>query len=146
MDYESQLKKMGVAAKLSANLLASATSESKANALKYAAEIILENKDKIIGANKIDMFEAQQKKLSAAMLDRLLINESRLTDISESIMAIGNQEDPIGSTIDEWTQPSGLHIKKVGTPIGVIGVIYESRPNQELRSNFLPMYLHGHMK
>ena len=63
------------------------------------------------------------------MLDRLLINESRLTDISESIMAIGNQEDPIGSTIDEWTQPSGLHIKKVGTPIGVIGVIYESRPN-----------------
>ena len=129
MDCEAQLKKMGVAAKFAANLLASATSESKANALKYAAEIILENKDKIISANKIDMFEGQQKKLSAAMLDRLLINESRLTDISESIMAIGNQEDPIGSTIDEWTQPSGLHIKKVGTPIGVIGVIYESRPN-----------------
>ena len=129
MDYESQLKKMGVAAKLSADLLASATSVSKVNALKYAAKIILENKDKIIRANKIDMLEAQQKKLSAAMLDRLLINESRLNDISESIVAISNQEDPIGSTIDEWTQPSGLHIKKVGTPIGVIGVIYESRPN-----------------
>ena len=124
MDYESKLKKMGVAAKLSANLLASATSVSKANALKYAAEIILENKDKIIGANKIDMYEAQQKKLSVAMLDRLLINESRLADISESIIAISNQDDPIGTTIDEWTQPSGLHIKKVGTPIGVIGVIY----------------------
>ena len=74
MDCEAQLKKMGVAAKLSANLLASATSESKANALKYAAEIILDNKDKIISANKIDMFEAQQKKTISCNV-RSIVNQ-----------------------------------------------------------------------
>jgi len=129
VDTFKQIETMGVLAKKASRLMASASSISKVNSLNFAADAINENRDKIIIANRIDMKEAKEKGLSSALLDRLMINDTRLTELVSSIRNIANQEDPIGKILSEWTQPSGLNIRRVGTPIGVIGVIYESRPN-----------------
>ncbi|MEO0719820.1 MAG: glutamate-5-semialdehyde dehydrogenase, partial [Pseudomonadota bacterium] len=101
----------------------------KRAALLAAADALWERRAQIVDANAKDMAFAQEKGLSPAMLDRLRLDETRVRAMVEAVQAIAEQDDPVGQVIDEWERPSGLTIRRVRTPLGVIGVIYESRPN-----------------
>ncbi|MEL7012302.1 MAG: glutamate-5-semialdehyde dehydrogenase, partial [Pseudomonadota bacterium] len=120
---------IGARAKAAAATLAMAPAETKTQALDAAADAVIAAKETIIPANALDMEFAQQRGLSGAMLDRLLLNEERIQGMANGLRAVAAQTDPVGEVIAEWEQPSGLHIRRVRTPLGVIGVIYESRPN-----------------
>lgn len=121
--------KIGVDARAAAAVLASASAASKQNALNAAADAVWAQRDTIIAANKKDLAFGADKGLSPAMMDRLMLDQTRIQGMVDSLRAVAAQTDPVGAVIDEWTQPTGLHIQRVRTPIGVIGVIYESRPN-----------------
>ena len=123
------IKEIGFLAKVASKEISVATSVIKNEVLKIAADEIIRNTDGILKANYDDLLEGKKKDLSSAMLDRLMLNVQRLDELSQSIINISNQNDPIGCVLSEWKQPIGLTIKKITTPIGVIGVIYESRPN-----------------
>ena len=120
---------IGSRAKAAAATLATATAERKHAALISAAEAVWTNRTKILEANAQDMAYGKDKGLNAAMLDRLMLDGDRLQSIIDGLRAIAEQRDPVGEVMEEWDQPSGLNIKRVRTPLGVIGVIYESRPN-----------------
>ncbi len=120
---------IGARAKAAAATLATATAERKHAALISAAEAVWQTREAIFEANAKDMAYGTEKGLSPAMLDRLMLDEDRLQGIIDGLRAIAEQRDPVGEVMEEWDQPSGLHIKRVRTPLGVIGVIYESRPN-----------------
>ncbi len=120
---------IGQASRLAATQLATADPAAKQKALNIAAETLLDQRDAIIAANKQDLAFGADKGLSPAMMDRLMLDDARIDGIAQGLRAVAAQTDPIGAVVEEWTQPSGLHIQRVRTPIGVIGVIYESRPN-----------------
>ncbi len=120
---------IGQAARLAATQLATADPAAKQKALNIAAETLLDQRDAIIAANKQDLAFGADKGLSPAMMDRLMLDDARIDGIAQGLRAVAAQTDPVGAVVEEWTQPSGLHIQRVRTPIGVIGVIYESRPN-----------------
>ncbi len=120
---------IGQAARLAATQLATADPAAKQKALNIAAETLLDQRDAIIAANKQDLAFGADKGLSPAMMDRLMLDDARIEGIAQGLRAVAAQTDPVGAVVEEWTQPSGLHIQRVRTPIGVIGVIYESRPN-----------------
>ena len=123
------MNRMGAAAKSAARVLSTADASSKTRALNAAADAVWARRDEIIEANGKDLEFGRNKGLSAAMMDRLMLDESRIQGIVDGLRNVAAQDDPIGAVTDEWTQPNGLQIKRVRTPIGVIGVIYESRPN-----------------
>ena len=123
------MQRIGVAAKSAAAELAFATAEQKTNALNAAADTVWAKRADIIAANDLDMTFGRDKGLSDAMLDRLMLDEPRIQGIVDSLRAVAGQKDPIGDVTSEWDMPSGLNIRRVRTPLGVIGVIYESRPN-----------------
>ncbi|MEL7212032.1 MAG: glutamate-5-semialdehyde dehydrogenase [Pseudomonadota bacterium] len=125
----SMMADLGARAKAASAELAFAPAAQKAEALNAAADAVLAHRATIIEANAKDMEFGREKGLSPAMLDRLLLDEARIEGIVDSLRAVAAQEDPVGQTITEWDRPTGLHIKRVRTPLGVIGVIYESRPN-----------------
>ena len=116
-------------AKTAARALATASAERKHAALIGAADYVWKFRADILAANAQDLDYGRGKGLTAAMMDRLTLTEDRLRDIVGGLRAIAEQPDPIGATIAEWDRPTGLHIARVRTPLGVIGVIYESRPN-----------------
>jgi len=116
-------------AKTAARVLATASAERKHAALIGAADYVWKSRADILAANAQDLDYGREKGLTAAMMDRLTLTEDRLRDIVGGLRAIAEQPDPIGATIAEWDRPTGLHIARVRTPLGVIGVIYESRPN-----------------
>lgn len=129
MDMRGMMAAIGEAARMAAAELAFAPAESKRHALNAAADSVDASVEAIIAANVEDMAFGRDKGLSAAMLDRLELNAARIAGISAGLRAIAAQDDPVGAVIAEWDMPSGLNIRRVRTPIGVIGVIYESRPN-----------------
>ena len=129
MDVSATLNNIGNAAKLAASELTFASAEIKKLALINAAEFLWSSHSEIMIANSKDMVSAQKKNLSAAMLDRLFLDKNRVKGIRDSLLAVAEQADPVGQIIEDWKRPSGLNIQKVRTPLGVIGVIYESRPN-----------------
>ena len=120
---------MGRAARAAATILATAAPEAKALALTTAADAIWATRANILAANAKDMDFGREKGLSPAMMDRLMLDEARVQGMCDGLRAVAAQDDPIGAVIDAWDRPNGLHIERVRTPIGVIGVIYESRPN-----------------
>ena len=120
---------IGARARAAAARLASATPHAKRRALEAAAEAILDGRDPILAANAQDMEFGREKGLSKAMLDRLWLTPDRIRAVADGLRAVAAQDDPVGSVIAEWDMPSGLHIRRVRTPLGVVGVIYESRPN-----------------
>ncbi|WP_392337567.1 glutamate-5-semialdehyde dehydrogenase [Loktanella salsilacus] len=120
---------MGRAARAAATILATAAPEAKALALTTAADAIWATRADILAANAKDMDFGREKGLSLAMMDRLMLDEARVQGMCDGLRAVAAQDDPIGAVIDAWDRPNGLHIERVRTPIGVIGVIYESRPN-----------------
>ena len=129
MDIQATLIGMGQAAKAASQVLAYASAEQKTRALIQAASAIEACKAEIIAANKLDLAFGQEKGLSDAMMDRLMLDADRIDAMANGLRSVAAQDDPVGVTLTEWDQPSGLHIRRVSTPLGVIGVIYESRPN-----------------
>ncbi|MEQ9038930.1 MAG: glutamate-5-semialdehyde dehydrogenase [Silicimonas sp.] len=128
-DIHEIMKEIGLKAKSAAAELAFADPAAKAAALNAAADAVWARRAEIIAANAKDMDFGREKDLSPAMLDRLMLDEARIKGIVDSLRAVAAQDDPVGQVMDEWDRPSGLHIQRVRTPLGVIGVIYESRPN-----------------
>ncbi|WP_313135348.1 glutamate-5-semialdehyde dehydrogenase [Paracoccus jeotgali] len=123
------IEDMAHAARAAAAELACATAESKRNALLAAAEAMHADQDKILTANAADLARAEDREMSPAMIDRLRLTPERLRGVADSLRAIAHQPDPVGRVLAEWDRPNGLHIQRVATPLGVLGVIYESRPN-----------------
>lgn len=120
---------LGAAARDAAVVLAQTPAGPKRTALLAAAEAITTRTPDILAANARDLDFAREKGLSDAMLDRLRLDAARIAAIAQSLREVAEQDDPVGQVIAEWDRPTGLHIRRVRTPIGVIGVIYESRPN-----------------
>lgn len=120
---------LGAAAREAAVVLAQTPAGPKRMALLSAADAITARTPDILAANARDLDFAREKGLSDAMLDRLRLDGARIAAIAQSLREVAEQDDPVGQVIAEWDRPTGLHIRRVRTPIGVIGVIYESRPN-----------------
>ncbi len=128
-DIAALMDDMGRRARTASRALAIASPQAKTAALHASADAIAARAETILDANARDMAFGRDKGLSDAMLDRLELTPARLTGIAAGLRAVADQPDPVGQVIAEWDQPSGLHIRRVRTPLGVIGVIYESRPN-----------------
>ncbi len=128
-DIPALMTEIGARAKAASAELAFAPSDVKQAALEAAADAVLANEAQILTANAKDMEFGRDKGLSPAMLDRLELNSERIQGIVAGLRAVAAQPDPVGETLSEWDMESGLHIRRVRTPLGVIGVIYESRPN-----------------
>ncbi len=128
-DIHTLMQDIGAKAKAAAAELAFAPAEAKKKALEAAADAVWADRDAIIAANARDMEYGIEKGLSPAMLDRLMLDEDRIGSMAGALRAVAGFKDPVGDVMAEWDMPTGLHIKRVRTPLGVIGVIYESRPN-----------------
>ncbi|UWQ51447.1 glutamate-5-semialdehyde dehydrogenase [Leisingera caerulea] len=123
------MAELGKRAKQAAQILATASAERKEAALIAAANAVWSRRAEIIAANAKDLEFGRNKGLSDAMMDRLMLDEARIQGIVDGLRAVAGQRDPVGEVMEEWEQPTGLKIQRVRTPLGVIGVIYESRPN-----------------
>ncbi len=124
-----ELEAKGRAAKAAAHRMAYLSTEVKNKALHNISDDLLVKKDKILSANQIDYKEAEASGMSAAMLDRLMLSSSRLEAIAQDVLAVAALPDPVGEVFDMRTLPNGLLIGRKRVPLGVIGAIYESRPN-----------------
>ena len=129
MNIPDLMADIGTRAKAAGKTLASATAQAKTAALNAAGDAVWAARGDIIAANVKDMAYGRDKGLSAAMLDRLMLDDDRIQGMVDGLRSVAAQDDPVGAVMDEWTQPTGLNIRRVRTPLGVIGVIYESRPN-----------------
>jgi glutamate-5-semialdehyde dehydrogenase len=128
-DVATLMDSLGRAAVDAARALAGASTATKNAALAAAAAEIRKQRTVILEANRIDLQAAGQRALSAAMLDRLALDDSRVEAMARGIEEIMARADPIGAVIAQWIRPNGLRIERVRVPLGVIGIIYESRPN-----------------
>ncbi len=128
-DLKAEMTALGRAAKQAAHGLGLADAETKAAALRAAAAAIRAQQADILAANARDMAAAGDKGLTPAMLDRLALNEDRVESMAAGLEAIAEAPDPVGRTLAEWERPNGLRIARISVPLGVVGIIYESRPN-----------------
>ncbi|MDB5539045.1 MAG: proA [Devosia sp.] len=128
-DLSGIMLDIGRRARAAAGVLAFATPESKVKALHAAAEAIDTRRDDILSANALDMRAAEGKGISNAFLDRLQLSDKRIDGMIEGLRTIADLPEPVGKVMAEWTRPNGLTISRISTPLGVIGVIFESRPN-----------------
>ncbi len=126
---QAQMRLLGRAARQAAELLGRASTDSKNAALRAAAQALRSSVDDILKANEIDVSNGRERKLTAAMLDRLALTPERIDGIAVSLDEIADLADPVGDVTAEWQRPNGLLIQRVRVPLGVIGIIYESRPN-----------------
>jgi glutamate-5-semialdehyde dehydrogenase len=126
---QEAMTELGRKARAAAKTLAAASTEAKNKALRAAAESIRARRAEILQANEADVAEAEQRSLSGAMLDRLVLNDKRIEAMAQGLDEIADLPDPIGTELARWSRPNGLDIARVRVPIGVIGIIYESRPN-----------------
>ena len=123
------IDQIGINAKKAARILAKTSSEQKNHALKAMSKYVLDDKKIILEANKLDIENSKSKNLSESFIDRLELNDERVLSISNTLLEIGSFKDPVGKILDSWQRPNGMHISRVSTPLGVIGIIFESRPN-----------------
>ncbi len=128
-DIAQLMQGLGRAAKDAAAVLATAPTAAKNKALTAAADAIYARRADILAANAKDMQAAQAKGLSKARLDRLMLNHQRMESIFQGLRDIAQLPDPVGTVLAAWDRPNGLHIQRVRVPLGVIGIIYEARPN-----------------
>ena len=128
-DIKTEIIKIGKDAKSASQILSMASKEIKNESLLNMANLIEKDSDKILEANSKDMENAKNKGISDAFLDRLLLDQKRISAISDGLKSIVELADPVGEEMARWQRPNGLDISRVRTPLGVIGVIYESRPN-----------------
>jgi len=128
-DVREQLLAAGARARKAAKEIATRSNQEKSAALIAAAEQVEETEPEILAANESDLKQGAANGLSSALLDRLKLDHGRLTAICRSLREVARLPDPVGEVIKEWSRPDGLRFKKVRVPIGVIGIIFESRPN-----------------
>lgn len=122
------LTEMGQAAKQAAAVLAQAGTK-KDKALYAIADILEQNEEKLLSANSVDLEEAKKSGMRPALLDRLALNHERITGMAQGVREVAAQEDPIGQVIEGGVRPNGLEIRRIRVPLGVIGIIFEARPN-----------------
>jgi len=123
------MNRMGVAARRAAAALALTSPDQRNTALRSAATAIRTNADVILAANAADMRSGTDRGLGDAMLDRLMLDAGRVEGMAAGIEIVAGLHDPLGRVVAEWDRPNGLKIQRVTVPLGVIGIIYESRPN-----------------
>jgi len=128
-DIPALVRDIGARAQRAAAALATTDADSKNRALRAAAAAIRDSAEAIKAANAIDMAAGEQKGLSKALLDRLMLDDGRIEAMAVGLEQVADLDDPVGSVLADWDRPNGLHISRVRVPLGVIGVIYESRPN-----------------
>jgi glutamate-5-semialdehyde dehydrogenase len=128
-DVPELMRGIGRAAREAAAVLALASSERKSHALRAAAASLRARRDKILSANERDMRDAAAKGLAPALLDRLKLDDKRVESMARGLEDIERLADPIGTVLAAWTRPNGMTIQRLRVPLGVIGIIYESRPN-----------------
>ncbi|MEL6370015.1 MAG: glutamate-5-semialdehyde dehydrogenase [Pseudomonadota bacterium] len=126
---ESYVETLGVQAKDAARQLSTAATDQKNEALRAAAAVLQSSQDELLAANEADLAAARKEGRPEAFIDRLALSPARVEAIAQAVMAIADLPDPVGRVLHETTRPNGLKISRVAVPIGVIGMIYESRPN-----------------
>lgn len=129
MDLKAQILELGRRARAASRALAQLSSEQKNGALLSMANELVARSEEILAANADDLARARSGDLGGAMLERLSLNPARVEAMAGGIRAVAALPDPVGEMIEQWTRPNGIRIFKVRVPIGVIGIIYESRPN-----------------
>jgi len=129
VDIASEMTALGKAARSAAAELAMCGAEQRNSALRSAAKALRSGAQKILTANQADMVTAEDRGLSAAMLDRLMLDDERIEAMAAGLESIIALPDPVGRVLAEWGRPNGLSIQRIAVPLGVIGIIYESRPN-----------------
>ena len=128
-EMSAALETMGVKAKQASRVLATLSGEAKSRTLNVMADAVAANAAAILAANARDLEAGRAAGLSAAMLDRLALNDKRIAEMSDGLRVVAAQSDPVGRVLEKKIRPNGLEITKISTPFGVIGIIYESRPN-----------------
>lgn len=129
MDIKEYMQDLGQSARTASRAMAKADSNAKNAALLAIAEIIEQRKDNLISENKKDLEAAKERDLDSAMLDRLELNDARIASMAEGLRQVAALDDPIGAITDMKYRPSGIQVGKMRVPLGVVGIIYESRPN-----------------
>src|SRR5687768_11693957 len=129
MTIADQIHDFGKRARAAARQLRQCSAGQKNAGLRAMADEILAAEAELLAANAQDVEKAKANGLSGAMLDRLTLNPKRLVAMADGIRQVAELPDPVGEILRDWTRPNGLRIQKVRVPIGVIGIIYESRPN-----------------
>ena len=129
MDLKEQIHDFGRRARAAARVLRQGASEQKNRGLLAMADQLVAMQDEILAANRSDVEKAKADGLTGAMIERLMLDPKRLAAMAQGIREVAALPDPVGEIIRDWTRPNGLRIQKVRVPIGVVGIIYESRPN-----------------
>ncbi|NBQ34880.1 MAG: gamma-glutamyl-phosphate reductase, partial [Gammaproteobacteria bacterium] len=137
MSVKELIDVLGNKAKTASMTLRNVSTEQKNQALLAIAENIGGSRNDILKANQLDIENAQEKNLSDALIDRLLLNEERIDSIIQSLNQIALLEDPVGEITDLKYRPSGIQVGKMRVPLGVLGIIYESRPNVTIDASAL---------
>ena len=125
----TELERMGVRAKAAAKALRSASDADKADALKRIAKALVEHQAEILAANAKDIEAAKENGMAPSMIDRLALSEDRIRGMADGVLAVAEWPDPVGAVIEERTLANGLLVRKTSVPMGVIGIIFEARPN-----------------
>lgn len=129
MELKEEIMRRAAAAKMAAYSLANTATEVKNKALLAMAEALQKNKDEILFKNEIDVEAAKEAGLTQALIDRLTLDENRIGSMVKGLQEVAELKDPVGESLSASERPNGLKINKVRVPLGVIGIIYESRPN-----------------
>ena len=128
-ELKTLLKNMGLNAKKASSVLNTASTNQKNSFFDFAIKAIQQDADKILGVNQLDIKQAKENKKDSAFIDRLALDNERLDGICKTLKEIKSFQDPVGKVLASWDRPNGLSISRVATPLGVIGLIFESRPN-----------------
>ncbi len=128
-DLPTEVFEKGRNARAAAMILASCNTNRKNAALMAMAGALVANAGEVIVANKKDVENGRANGMSESLVDRLSLNEKRISDMAKGLREVAALPDPIGEVIEGWTRPNGLRIQKVRVPLGVVGIIYEARPN-----------------
>jgi glutamate-5-semialdehyde dehydrogenase len=128
-NFDAMVTDLGRRARAASLVLANAPTAAKNDTLQRLADLILSSSAAILAANRQDLAEARSAGLEAAQVDRLTLDSTRLNKLAASVREVAALPDPVGTVLEEWTRPNGLRFQKVRVPIGVIGIIYEARPN-----------------
>ncbi|MGN0204065.1 MAG: gamma-glutamyl-phosphate reductase, partial [Coprococcus sp.] len=123
------IETLGIQAKQASRLMNKMTATQKNTCLKQAAQALLDHSEEILAANAIDIQAAREKNMPESLVDRLALTESRIAGMAEGLTQLIALEDPIGEIVSSTIRPNGLEICKKRVPLGVVGIIYESRPN-----------------
>ncbi|MBS3909851.1 MAG: glutamate-5-semialdehyde dehydrogenase [Actinobacteria bacterium] len=128
-EIKTEILELGARAKAASRIMATLSTAEKNNALTSMAEALVANADKILAANEKDMVEAAARGIGSSLIDRLMLNSARVKEMAESLFDVAILTDPVGETVKGWRVPNGLEIRQVRVPLGVVGIIYEARPN-----------------